>query len=163
MKKTAFGLPKSRDTNGFTILEVLMAMGIMSIGLLAVAAMQVSAVNNNKTGNTYTQAVSLARAQLETIKNGDIDDSTDPLNQSAFPGATVYTHPNNPLDENGAPGGIYTLSWTIDDYLDDTDGDGIGDTIRTAARAVTVQVSFPFAGSGTRQVSISALTSGGGL
>jgi prepilin-type N-terminal cleavage/methylation domain-containing protein len=163
MKKTAFKPSSLKNMKGFTIIEVLMAMGIMSIGLLAVAAMQISAVRNNKTGNTYTQAAALARAQMELIKNGDIDDVADPLNPSAFPGTQPFTDPNNPMDENGNPGGIYTRSWTIDDYLDDTDGDGVGDTVSSFARTVTVTVTFPFVGSGTRQVILSSVTTGGGL
>jgi type IV pilus assembly protein PilV len=161
MRKPVFGPSKVKNMKGFTIIEVLLAMGVMSIGLLAVAAMQISAVRNNKTGNTYTQAAALARTQMELIKNGDIDEPTDILNPGVFP--TTTNDPNNPMDENGLPGGIYTRSWTIDDYLDDTDGDGVGDTVSSFARTVTVTVTFPFVGSGTRQVSLSSVTTGGGL
>ncbi len=163
MRKSAFGPSRLKNMKGFTIIEVLIAMGIMSIGLLAVAAMQMSAVRNNKTGNTYTQAASLARAQMELIKNGDINDPTDSLNPGSFPGINNFNDPNNPMDENGAAGGIYRRSWIIDDYMDDTDGDGVGDTISNFARTVTVTVRFPFVGSGTRQVSLSSVTTGGGL
>lgn len=113
MRKSAFGPPRAKNMKGFTIIEVLISMGLMSIGLLAVAAMQISAVRNNKTGNTYTQAAALARAQMELIKNGDINDITDPLNPNTFPGTNITNDPNNPVDENGQAGGIYNLSWTI--------------------------------------------------
>jgi prepilin-type N-terminal cleavage/methylation domain-containing protein len=161
MKKSVVAPSSLKNMKGFTLIEVLMAMGVMSIGLLAVAAMQISAVRNNKTGNTYTQAASLARAQMELIKNGDINDTTDILNPGTLP--TTTNDPNNPIDENGLAGGIYSRSWTIDTYLDDTDGDGVGDTASSFARTVTVTVTFPFVGSGTRQVSLSSVTTGGGL
>jgi type IV pilus assembly protein PilV len=165
MKKSAFGPLKLKNMKGFTIIEVLIAMGIMSIGLLAVAAMQISAVRNNKTGNTYTQAASLARAQMELIKNGDIDEPTDILNPGVFP--TTTNDPNNPMDENGLAGGIYSRSWTIDNYYDDTDGSGdidpALDTVSSFARTVTVRVTFPFVGRGTREVSLSSVTTGEGL
>lgn len=152
-------IPPSRkihgDTKGFSIIEVLIGMSILSIGLLAVAAMQISAVRNNKTGNTFTQATTLAQAQMETIKNGDISDSSDTLNPSTLP--TTTSDPNNPIDENGDAGGIYTRTWTVDEYLD-ADGKDSDD-----ARTVTVTVSFPFAGRGTRQVSITSVVAGGGL
>ncbi len=146
---------------GFSLIEVILAMGIMSVGLLAVAAMQISTVRNNRTGNTFTQATALARAQMEVIKNGDINSGTDILNPGVFP--TITLDPGNPMDENEAAGGIYTRSWTVDNYLADTDGDGIGDTQSVFARTVTVTVSFPFVGSGTRTVSLTAVTTGGGL
>jgi type IV pilus assembly protein PilV len=147
--------------NGFTLIEVIMAMGVMSVGLLAVGAMQLSAVRNNRTGNTYTQATALAQAQMELIKNGDIDDSADILNPDTFP--TTTADPDNPIDENGLAGGIYTRSWTIDTYSADTDGDGVGDTTSSYGRTVTVTVSFPFVGSGTRTVTLSSVTTGDGL
>ncbi|BBO80103.1 hypothetical protein DSCO28_06690 [Desulfosarcina ovata subsp. sediminis] len=149
------------STNGFTLIEVLLAMCVLSIGLLAVAAMQISAVRNNKTGNTYTQATALAQAQMELIKNSDIDDDSGFLNPSSLP--TTTSDPNNPLDENGNSGGIYTRTWTVEAYQVDSDGNGTPDTDSDYARTVTVTVSFPFVGSGTKQVSLTAITAGGGL
>ncbi len=142
-----------------------MAIAILSIGLLGVAAMQISAVNNNKTGNTYTQAAALARAQMETIKNGNISSSTDILNPAAL--GTTTLDPNNPMDENEIAGGIYNRSWTIDNYYEDTDDSGdidpALDTASLSARTVTVTVSFPFVGRGTRSVSLRSVITGGGL
>jgi prepilin-type N-terminal cleavage/methylation domain-containing protein len=161
MKIPAFGIPRGKDAKGFTIIEVIMAMGIMAVGLLAVGAMQISAVRNNRTGNTYTQATALAQAQMELIKNGDIDDSEDTLNPDTYPTTTADS--DNPIDENGLAGGIYTRSWTIDTYLEDTDADGVGDTQSAYGRTVTVTVTFPFVGSGTRSVTLSSVTTGDGL
>lgn len=149
------------NRRGFSIIEVLIGMCILSIGLLAVAAMQTSAVRNNRTGNTYTQANALARDQMELIKNGDMADTAGILNPAAFP--TTTNDPDNPLDENGLTGGIYSRSWTVDDYMEDTDNDGIGDTASAFARTVTVTVTFPFVGDGTRQVTLTSVTAGGGL
>ncbi|GAB6909553.1 conserved hypothetical protein [Desulfosarcina cetonica] len=143
------------DAKGFSIIEVLIGMSILSIGLLAVAAMQISAVRNNKTGNTFTQATTLAQAQMETIKNGDIADSSDTLNPSTLP--TTTSDPNNPIDENGDPGGIYTRTWTVAAYVD-SNGNTSND-----ARTVTVTVSFPFVGQGTRKVSFTSVVAGDGL
>ncbi len=149
---------------GFSLIEVIMAMGIMSVGLLAVAAMQISTVRNNKSGNTFTQATTLARSQMEVIKNGDITSNTDILNGVLN---TSTPDPLNPMDENEAAGGIYTRSWTIEPYYNDTDGIiGINpatDTVSNFARTVTVNVSFPFVGRGIRTVSLTAVITGGGL
>lgn len=160
MKKLKFTIPLSKDTKGFSLIEVIMAMGILSVGLLAVAAMQISTVRNNRTGNTYTQATALARSQMEVIKNGDITSGTDILSGVL---STEIFDPGNPMDENEAPGGIYTRSWTLSPYLVDTDGDGIVDAPSAFARRVRVDVSFPFVGRGTRTVTLIGVVTGGGL
>lgn len=161
MKRPASAHLQLNDQRGFSLIEVLIGISILSIGLLAVAVMQTAAVRNNRTGNTYTQATALARAQMELIKNGDMADTAGILNPPAFPSTT--NDPNNPLDENGQPGGIYNRSWTVDNYMEDTDGDGTADTASSFGRTVTVTVTFPFVGSGTRQVSFTSVTAGGGL
>lgn len=168
MNKPRFSNSLFRSNRGFTLIEVMISMGILSIGILAVALMQTSVVRNNKTGNTYTQATALAQAQMETLKNGDISDDDDLLNPAALddtdPDSEATTNdPGNPLDENGNTGGIYNRSWTIGNYLEDTDDDGVGDTVSPFARTVTVAVTFPFAGRGTRQVTLTSVTTGGGL
>ena len=161
MKLSLGTISACKNTRGFTIIEVLIGICVLSIGLLAVGVMQIAAVKNNRTGNTFSQASALARAQMEIIKNGEMDDAAGILNPAVFP--TTTNDPNNPMDENGLPGGIYSRSWTVGDYMEDTDGDGIGDTASPFARTVTVTVSFPFVGSGTRQVTLTSVTAGGGL
>jgi prepilin-type N-terminal cleavage/methylation domain-containing protein len=149
-----------KDCRGFSLIEVMIAMAILSIGLLAVAAMQTAAVHNNRTGNTYTQATALVRDQMELIKSGDIDDNLlTPvgLDENDADSEVTTNDPNNPMDEDGQPGGVYNRSWTIANYVDD-DGD-----ISDFARMVTVTVTFPFAGEGTRRVSLTSVVTGGGL
>ena len=98
---------------------------------------------------------------MELIKNGDIEDTADILNPAVFP--TTTNDPDNPLDENGQPGGIYNRSWTVDNFMEDTDGDGAGDTASDFARTVTVTITFPFIGDNMRQVSLTSVIAGGGL
>lgn len=153
-----------KETGGFSLIEVVIAMGILSIGMLGMAAMQTAVVKNNKFGNTYSQASTLARSQMENLKNGDIADTNDLLNPAAFP--TTTSNPNNPVDENGQPGGIYNVFWTVDNYLVDTDNDGTGDTASTFARTITVTVAFNTAGNSIpnrRQVRLTSVTAGGGI
>ena len=162
MKKAPFKSLVRKDCRGFSLIEVMIGMAILSIGLLAVAAMQTAAVRNNRTGNTYTQATALVRDQMELIKNGDISDEDDllnpaNLNENDVDWSFTTNDPNNPIDEDGQPGGVYTRSWTIAHYIDD-DGD-----ISDFARTVTVTVTFPFVGDGTRQVSLTSVVTGGGL
>jgi type IV pilus assembly protein PilV len=171
MKKAPSTSLDWRDCRGFSLIEVMIGIAILSIGLLAVAAMQTAAVRNNRTGNTYTQATTLVRDQMELIKNGDMTDSNDLLNpaglsNTVFNSEVTTNDPNNPIDEDGQPGGIYNRSWTVANFIEDTDGDGVitaADSISSFARTVTVTVTFPFAGAGTRQVSLTSVVTGGGL
>jgi prepilin-type N-terminal cleavage/methylation domain-containing protein len=90
---------------GFSLIELLIAMSVLAIGMLAAASMQYSAVRNNTSGNVSTQAAMLAKAQLEMLKNQDIDSA------ALAPGD--YSDPTA-IDANGNPGGIYHRSWRID-------------------------------------------------
>ena len=94
-----------KTQKGLSLIELLIAMTVLALGMLAAASMQYSAVRNNTTGNVNTQAAMLAEAQLEILKNQDIDSA------ALAPGD--YSDPT-PIDENGNPGGIYNRSWRID-------------------------------------------------
>jgi type IV pilus assembly protein PilV len=129
-----------RSQNGFSLIELLIAMSILAIGMLAAASMQYSAVRNNTSGNVGTQATMLAEAQLEMLKNQEIDSA------ALAPGD--YSDPT-PIDENGNPGGIYNRSWRID-------------PLGTSARRIAVTVQWNKFG-GLRSVVVSSNTKGSGV
>jgi len=52
---------------GFTLLEIMLAIGILSIGLLAIASMQISAVRGNSSARDTSEAATLAELQMETL------------------------------------------------------------------------------------------------
>jgi type IV pilus assembly protein PilV len=56
--------------DGFTLIEVMIALVVMSIGLTALAAVQISAIRGNAFSKRMTTAVSIAEARMEQIKNG---------------------------------------------------------------------------------------------
>ena len=86
--------------SGFSLIEVLIAMGILALSMLAAASMQFSSIRNNASGNMVTQANMLAKAQMEVLKNtADI--------------TTMANGAENNIDANGQPGGIYNRSWTV--------------------------------------------------
>lgn len=53
--------------NGFTIIEVMVVIGIFAIGILAVASMQVSAFQGNRTAMLRTNAITLATERMENL------------------------------------------------------------------------------------------------
>jgi len=58
----------SKNSNGRTMIEVLIAMAIFAIGFLAVGSMVLSTSRNNTTGNIITIATMLAREKMEYLK-----------------------------------------------------------------------------------------------
>lgn len=71
---------KKRQT-GFTMLEVLVAIVVLSFGLLGLAGLQADGLRNNTSAYLRTQANLLAydmldrmRANLQGVENGDYDD-----------------------------------------------------------------------------------------
>ena len=58
-----------------TILEVMIALGILAVGLLAMLAMQISAMRGGKYGRHTTEAAQLARDQMEYLHRLDWGDA----------------------------------------------------------------------------------------
>ena len=54
---------------GFSLLEVLIAVAIFSIGIIAIAGLQYVVISGNTSGNVVTQEVMLAQRILEELKN----------------------------------------------------------------------------------------------
>ena len=54
-------------TEGFTLIEVLVAISILSIGILAMYSMQVAAVHTNYFGGSVTQSGNFSSSQIEEI------------------------------------------------------------------------------------------------
>ena len=59
---------KGKD-EGYTLVEVLIALGILGFGLLAVATMQVTAIRTNARARGLSQGVTLAQATVEKLIN----------------------------------------------------------------------------------------------
>ncbi|MGA7146203.1 MAG: prepilin-type N-terminal cleavage/methylation domain-containing protein [Desulfobacterales bacterium] len=95
-KKTPKKALKKQD--GFTLIEVLVALTIFAVGLLAIAVMQTSAIRMNFTGNRLTELSTLGIDKYEELMSLPY---TDP--QLAVGGP--YTDPNPPAG--------YTVRWTV--------------------------------------------------
>ena len=58
----------NHNDNGFTLIEVLIAIVILSVGLLGMAALTVGIINGNKFSNQLTTATTLAQDKMEDIR-----------------------------------------------------------------------------------------------
>jgi type IV pilus assembly protein PilV len=123
---------------GFSLIEVVIALAIFSIGILAIAQLQISAVRNNTRGNLATQATMLAEAQIENLKN--ISNVT-----------LLADSVESGIDQNGAAGGIYTRTTVISNPMG-------GDFSRQ------IQVTVQWVRDGRlRRVILKTLTQGSGI
>lgn len=129
---------------GFTLLEVLVAMAIATIGLLGMALLQGTAIQGNNSGSKFTQATMLAQSSIENLHSELLDGNgateTDLADGSGDEEVGI--------DENGEPGGVFTRTWNVEDYT-------------TFSRRVTVEVQWNEGGR-ARQVAMSTITRGRG-
>lgn len=130
-------MPDPADNQqGFSIIEILIAMAILALAMLAAATMQLGSIRNNASGNTVTQASMLAKAQMEVLKNTpEIDDIID---------GDEFN-----IDADGQPGGIYNRSWRVVNR-------------GATARRITVTVEWTKRGQ-SRTITISSNTRGNGV
>jgi prepilin-type N-terminal cleavage/methylation domain-containing protein len=61
-------LKRSTQSNGFTLLEVLITLIILSVALLALASLMVTTARNNAFGGTMTEAATFAQDKLEEFR-----------------------------------------------------------------------------------------------
>lgn len=57
-----------KKSNGFTLIEILISLAILSFSLLALAGLMVITTKNNSFGNHLTEAVTFAQDKLEEIR-----------------------------------------------------------------------------------------------
>lgn len=69
-----------KDQKGFTLLEFLIAVMVLSVALLGMGSLTGAMINYNKEAYSNTQAVALAQNKMEQLKNtpyGDLTGGTD--------------------------------------------------------------------------------------
>jgi type IV pilus assembly protein PilV len=102
-------LVKRRE--GFTLLEVMIALVILSVGLLGLAGLQLVAVKGNSFSTEMTYATMLAQQHAETLKNLPYTDAN-----------LAPADEGNPHTAIGNSKGVqYAVSWTVTDNTPATD------------------------------------------
>lgn len=111
--KKSFGKIIENNESGFTLVEILIAVTILSIGLLAVATMQVSAITGNSVASDLTEGTTLASDKLESLLRMAGNNYNDPnLLDTTGDG-------DSGLDDTGSDAdfstvaGKYTIYWNI--------------------------------------------------
>jgi prepilin-type N-terminal cleavage/methylation domain-containing protein len=115
----------SKNEQGFTLLEILIAMAIFSIGILGVAKMQMSATSGNASSRGWTEATTIGQQQLEKLMSLDYDNpllldvngdgtSQDADNDGADDGGNDFgLDETNAPDQNVTINTVYNVFWNI--------------------------------------------------
>jgi len=69
MKKTKNSIRNIRQDRGFTLLEILIAMLILTVAILSLVSVTVMVIKGNSLNKMRNTATTLAKDQLETLKN----------------------------------------------------------------------------------------------
>jgi len=123
--ETQIGTLKKED--GFTLIEVLIAITIFAVGLLAVAGMQTSAIRMNSTAGKLTN---LSTWGMDKIEELSALPYSDPLLDSAG-------NPHQELLED------YTISWTVIDNNPVTNTKNITVTVTGQGKRADISILKP--------------------
>jgi prepilin-type N-terminal cleavage/methylation domain-containing protein len=98
----------NRKQEGWTLIEVLVAVVILCVGLLAVGTMQISAIRGNFMGGNTSIALTLASQKMEDLFNKNYTDA-----------ALANGAHTEQVSDSGvvAAGGFYRRDWTIADTV----------------------------------------------
>ena len=113
--------------SGFTMIEVMLAMLILSVALLGVARISVSVVRGNAFSSNFTTATALAQEKLEKLSNLAFDDASlndanaENNSTAGLLSSATTDFQETQVDVNGVasmPGGIFTRTWNVWDRTD---------------------------------------------
>ncbi|HET6603971.1 MAG TPA: type IV pilus modification protein PilV [Xanthomonadaceae bacterium] len=118
-----------RPATGFSLIEVLLAVVVLSIGLLALAALQMNVVRSSAEAKSRTTGLALAEDKLEQIRNFTLRSSStaacpavgdanwpEQYRCIAAPGAAEQLP-----DVDGSLGGTdYSRNWRVERYVWDS-------------------------------------------
>ncbi len=102
-----------KNTQGFTLIEALIAMIVLTIGILALNTMQITSILGNATANKLTIASATGSNSFERLLNLPYDHSAlDPAG-----------NPHNETELTGLqlPTGVTSISWNVTEWTN-TDG-----------------------------------------
>jgi prepilin-type N-terminal cleavage/methylation domain-containing protein len=90
------------NQEGFTLIEVLIAMAIFAVGILALAGLQVTYIGGNASAQMQTEATALGAQVIEHLKSLPFD-------------AAELDSTANPHQPPAGGNGPYDVRWTVAD------------------------------------------------
>lgn len=112
---------KNSCNQGFTLIEILIAMTIFAIGILAVGSMQISATNTNARARNSMTVVTMAKDRAEELTtlpydHADLVGSADPgtPHTPAASADGIDNDEDGQIDEAGETGQV-SIRWNVID------------------------------------------------
>lgn len=129
---THFGTsPDHKDQDGFSLIEVMVAVLILTVGLLALAQMMVVATNANALAGRMTASAALAKQHLELLKaapfyTNPASPSVGAINPLLAAGGDLESNQNGYFqlyNADGEPvdpgdGSLFVVRWQIERLVD---------------------------------------------
>ena len=113
------------NKDGFTLIEVMVALVILMVAMLAVGSMQITAVRGNAFGKEMQTAVVVGREVLERVMSSPYD-SVVAGNVTGLPAFDVEEEVN-PDPSN--PGFQYTRTWNVNNNTPFVDAATVSTTV----------------------------------
>ena len=127
MPTSGFCASQRQGAEGFTLIEAIASIGLLSVVILGTAVGADRATRYTEYSRTATTAMTLIHDEIEQLQ----------AKGSADPEFTTGNHadPNNPITSMGAAGGTYTRTWTV-----------TANTPMTGLKTVALQVTWSLNG-----------------
>jgi len=93
----------STDEQGFTLIEILIAITVFAIGILAVGKMQITAIQGNSRANHLTEAATIAQSKMEELISLNYN---DPLLDDGDLDGTNQDADDDGIDDGGNDFGL---------------------------------------------------------
>ena len=132
----------NRTTGGFTLIEVMITIGILTFGLLALATVQIHAMRGGDRGRHATHAAAIAESRMEQLQQDAWANIADTGGFVAAPAEqnAIQLDGGGSLSERA-----YSVSYQITDLEP------------TFTREIDVRVSWTEEGGETRSVTLSSV------
>jgi prepilin-type N-terminal cleavage/methylation domain-containing protein len=112
---------------GFTLMEVIIALAIFSIGIMAIASLQVSSTNGDLRARLATEAATVAHDQAEKLLSMNYDPAapTEEFFDTLVTGYAAYPTPRQ------YSVGRFTVDWIVEAHTDPEITRAVRITVRT--------------------------------
>ena len=117
------GLGGILQQEGYTLVEILIAIAILAFGLLAVATMQVTAIKTNAIASGISQGLTLGQTKVEELMNlaysalndTDLDGTDEDADDDGIDddGGNFGLNDTGNDSDNEEPNGRYTIYWNV--------------------------------------------------
>lgn len=101
---------RKRQQHGMTLVEVLVALLVLSVGVVALVKFQSDVIRNQNIVNQHSEAIAIAKNKLDELRKFEVIATTT--------GKTAYDDIVDGTSTVSGTNASYSLSWTVVDVTD---------------------------------------------